>query len=49
MAVADPNRVIITGENPFIRLSVKDGDPSTTDASFWRILFSPWGLATCST
>ena len=43
MAVADPNRVIITGENPFIRLSVKDGDPSTTDASFWRILFSPAG------
>ncbi len=43
MAVADPNRVIITGENPFVRLSVKDGDPSTTDASFWRILFSPAG------
>ena len=43
MAVADPNRVILTGENPFIRLSVKDGDSSTTDASFWRILFSPAG------
>ena len=43
MAVADPNRVILTGENPFIRLSVKDGDPITTDASFWRILFSPAG------
>ena len=43
MSVADPNRVIVTGENPFIRLSVKDGDPFTTNASFWRILFSPGG------
>ena len=43
MAVADPNRVILTGENPFIRLSRKDGDPVTTNASFWRILFSPAG------
>ena len=37
----DPNRVLLTGENPYIRLSETDGDPSTTDASFWRILFSP--------
>lgn len=43
MTVADPNRVILTGENPFIRLSAKDGDPNTTDASFWRILFCPAG------
>ena len=43
MSVADPNRVILTGENPFIRLSGKDGDPNSTDASFWRILFSPAG------
>ena len=43
MSVADPNRVIVTGENPFIRLSAKDGDPNSTDASFWRILFSPAG------
>jgi hypothetical protein len=43
MSTADPNRVIVTGENPFIRLSVKDGDPNSTDASFWRILFSPGG------
>jgi hypothetical protein len=35
---ADPNRVILTGENPFIRLSVNDGDPFTTNASFWRII-----------
>ena len=43
MNIADPNRVILTGENPFIRLSAKDGDPNSTDASFWRILFSPAG------
>jgi len=43
MSVADPNLVILTGENPFIRLSVKDGDPFTTNASFWRIIFSPAG------
>ncbi|MFO0996229.1 MAG: hypothetical protein U1F33_06055 [Alphaproteobacteria bacterium] len=43
MSVADPNRVIVTGENPFIRLSQTDGGPNTTDASFWRIIFSPSG------
>lgn len=43
MSTADPNRVIVTGENPFIRLSEKDGDPDTTNASYWRILFSPGG------
>ncbi len=39
----DPNRVLLTGENPYIRLSETDGGPNTTDASFWRILFSPGG------
>jgi hypothetical protein len=43
MSVADPNRVVLTGENPFIRLSKKDGDPNTTNASFWRIIFCPAG------
>jgi hypothetical protein len=43
MSIADPNRTIMTGENPFIRLSEKDGDPNSTDASFWRVLFSPAG------
>lgn len=43
MSTADPNRVILTGENPFIRLSESDGDPNTTDASFWRIIFCPAG------
>jgi hypothetical protein len=43
MPIADPNRTILTGENPFIRLSQKDGDPNSTDASFWRIIWSPGG------
>jgi hypothetical protein len=43
MSVADPNKTILTGENPFIRLSSKDGEPNSTDASFWRIIFSPAG------
>ena len=40
---ADPNRVILTGENPFIRLSATDGGPQTTNASFWRIITCPAG------
>ena len=40
---ADPNRVILTGENPFIRLSAADGAPPTTNASFWRIITCPAG------
>ena len=43
MSIADPNKTILTGENPFLRLSGKDGDPNSTDASFWRIVFSPAG------
>ncbi len=41
--VADPNRVVLTGENPFIRLSETDGAPFTTNASFWRIITSGAG------
>jgi hypothetical protein len=40
---ADPNHLILTGENPFIRLSETEGGPITTNASFWRILLSPAG------
>jgi hypothetical protein len=40
---ADPNRLILTGENPFIRLSATDGAPNSTNASFWRILLCPAG------
>jgi hypothetical protein len=43
MSTADPNRLILTGENPFLRLSAKDGDSITTNASFWRIVFCPAG------
>ena len=43
MTVADPNRIILTGENPFIRLSETDGAANSTNASFWRIIFCPAG------
>ena len=39
----DPNRLILTGENPFIRLTETDGGATLTNASFWRILISPLG------
>jgi hypothetical protein len=39
----DNNRVIVTGENQFARLSEKDGAEHSTEASFWRIVFSPAG------
>lgn len=43
MSTADSNRVILTGENPFIRLSSVDSDNFTTNASYWRIIFCPAG------
>lgn len=43
MSLADANRTIVIGENPFIRLSAKDGDANSTDASFWRVFWSPAG------
>lgn len=43
MTMIDVNRTIMTGENPFIRISEKDGDAHSTDASFWRVIFSPSG------
>jgi hypothetical protein len=43
MANLDPSRLILIGENPFIRLSATDSDTFTTNASFWRILVSPAG------
>ncbi|MCV6624149.1 MAG: hypothetical protein OIF51_20615 [Cellvibrionaceae bacterium] len=38
-----PGRVILNGENPFIRLSASDGAEITTDASLWSVTFSPLG------
>lgn len=43
MSTIDPNRVVVTGENPFIRLSETDGGPNTTEASYWRVFLSPAG------
>jgi hypothetical protein len=43
MSVADPNHLILTGENPFIRLSATDGAAFSTNASFWRIILCPAG------
>jgi hypothetical protein len=40
---ADPNKIILTGENPFIRLSATGAEPFTTNASFWRIITCPAG------
>ncbi len=40
---ADPNRVIFTGENHFIRLSEHDTDDYTSVASFWRVIYCPGG------
>lgn len=39
----DPNRICLTGENSFIRLSPMPGDAETTRASHWRVLWSPAG------
>ena len=38
-----PGRLILNGENPFIRLSAKPGAPFTTDASIWTVTYSPRG------
>ena len=40
---ADPNLLVLTGENPFIRLSQTDGGAFTTNASYWRIIHCPAG------
>ena len=42
-ATVDQNRVILTGENPFIRISGSENGANTTEASFWRVLFCPAG------
>ena len=38
-----PGKLILNGENPFIRLSDAPGDPFTTDASLWTVTYSPKG------
>ena len=48
MAIADPNRVILTGENPFIRLSDKDGDPFDRRQLLAHPVLPGRARATCS-
>lgn len=37
-------QVVISGENPFISLSLKAGGKSLTNVSFWRVVYSPAGV-----
>ena len=39
----DPNNVVMTGENSFIRLSPDGGKTHTTRVSHWRVLWCPAG------
>ena len=39
----DPNKIRLTGENSFIRLSDPSNKEETTRASHWRVLWSPGG------
>ena len=39
----DPNRVLMTGENSFIRLSPDEGKTMTDRLSHWRVLWCPAG------
>ena len=39
----DPNKVILTGENPFIRLAHSQDGELTTRTSLWKVIFSPYG------
>ena len=42
-SIVDPNRILMTGENPFVRLAPEDNDNFTTAVSFWRMTFCPAG------
>ena len=42
-SIVDPNRILMTGENPFVRLATEDNDNYTTSVSFWRMTFCPAG------
>ena len=39
----DPGEIRLIGENSYIRLKPKEGDPFSTISSHWRILYSPSG------
>jgi len=42
-SIVDPNHILMTGENPFVRLASEDSDDYTTTVSFWRMTFCPAG------
>ena len=42
-SIVDPNHILMTGENPFVRLAPLDSDDYTTMVSFWRMTFCPAG------
>ena len=42
-SIVDPNRIVMTGENPFVRLAPENNDDYTTSVSFWRMTFCPAG------
>lgn len=37
-------KVYVSGENPILRLALKEGEPFSTSISFWRIVYSPAGM-----
>ena len=39
----DPNDIILTGENNYMRLHDVEDGPMTTRAAHWRVLLSPGG------
>ncbi len=43
MPPVDPNAVLMTGENSFIRLSTDGGQTQSTRVSHWRVLWCPAG------
>ena len=44
MPALDPHHLILTGENPFIRINASDaGETFSTNASYWRIITCPAG------
>ena len=43
MDIADPNEILLTGENSYLKLGHDEGGPISTNASHWRVLLSPAG------
>ena len=39
----DPNRVILTGENPYVRLALSPDGELTSLTSLWKVIMSPEG------